>query len=229
MVEDLKEAPPTPEPPAKKGGLMKMLIMGGAFLALTGIVSVGTVFILGTDEVQTPADSTAADSGADSSSNKHAEEPVAEKKTNAMDDLMQNLAILDYQPGPSEITTKDGSMLIQDSLDAMTWILQEKENLAIWKKQLETRQLELNKLDKQVSQKLLSIEKVETGRIAQLAKLYDGMQPTAVAQLMANLDDKTVVSVIPKMNTKQASAVLALMPPARAAKLSKQMMTIAEN
>lgn len=57
--------------------------------------------------------------------------------------------------------------------------------------------MELNKLDKQVSLKLLKIEQVQTARVAQLAKLYDGMQPTAVAQLMA--------------------------------KLSKQMMTIAEN
>ena len=62
-----------------------------------------------------------------------------------------------------------------------------------------------------------------------LAKLYDGMQAPAVAQLMANLDDNTIVQLLPKMNAKQASAVLALMPPQRAAKLSKQMMTIAEN
>ncbi len=227
MVEDLKEAPPTPEPPAKKGGLMKMLIMGGAFLVLTGIVSVGTVFILGTEEVPTTADSTAHDSAA-SGSEGHSE-PIMEKKTSAMDEVMQNLAILDYQPGPSEVTTKDGTMLVQDSVDAMTWIIQERERLNDWKKKQEVRQAELEKLDRAVSQKLLKIEQVESARVAQLAKLYDGMQPTAVAQLMANLDDKTVVDVIPKMSPKVASQVLAIMPPARAAKLSKQMMSIAEN
>ncbi len=230
MVEEQKEAAPAPETPAKKGGMVKMLIMGGGFLVLTGIVSVGTVFIIGTDEAVIPADSTHSDSSA---ANEHSDstgdEPKGEAKTSAMDEMMENLAILDYVPGADEVTTKDGSMLVKDSVDAMTWIIQEKENLEAWKKQLEIRQLELNKLDKIVSQKILGIEKVETGRIAQLAKLYDGMQPTAVAQLMANLDDKTVVDVIPKMNAKQASAVLALLPPARAAKLSKQMMTIAEN
>ena len=227
MVEEQKEVTPAPAPPAKKGGMVKMLIMGGVFLVLTGVISVGTVFIIGTDEVPVIADSTAVDSTAAKTGEVHAEEPISEKKT--MDDVMQNLAILDYQPGADEVTTKDGSMLVQDSLDAMTWIIMEREKLGDWKKQIEVTQIELNKLDKQVSLKLLKIEQVETARVAQLAKLYDGMQAPAVAQLMANLDDKTIVDVLPKMNIKQASAVMGLMPPPRAAKLSKQMMTIAEN
>jgi flagellar motility protein MotE (MotC chaperone) len=146
-----------------------------------------------------------------------------------MDEMMKNLEILDYKPGPNELTTKDGSMIVQDSIDAATWMAQEKEHLAKWKSQIEARQMELDKLDREVSQKLLKIEEVESARVGQLAKLYDGMQAPAVAQLLANLDDKTVVEILPRMNAKNASAVLALMPPPRAAKLSKQMMTIAEN
>jgi len=129
LVEDLKEAPPAPEPPAKKGGLVKMLIMGGGFLVLTGIISVGTVFILGTDELPSPADSTSVDSAAITGSEGHAEKPISEKKSNTMDEVKQNLAILDYQPRADEVTTKDGSMLVQDSVDAMTWIIQEREKL----------------------------------------------------------------------------------------------------
>jgi flagellar motility protein MotE (MotC chaperone) len=54
------------------------------------------------------------------------------------------------------------------------------------------------------------------------------MEPRAVAKLMANLDDETIVSILPRMKSKNASAVLALLPPQRGARLSKQMITIAE-
>jgi len=232
LVEDLKETPPPQAPPAKKGGMMKWLILGVAFLALTGLVAFGTVFFLGTDEAKKPEDLTPKDSTnkttTTASTEVKGDSVQTEKKPNPMDEVMQNLAILDYKPGPTELTTKDGSMTIQDSVDAVVWISQEKEKLAQWKKQLEVRQQELDKLDHAVSQKLLKIEQVESARVAQLAKLYDAMQPPSIAQLMANLDDKTVVEILPKMNSKQASAVLALLPPIRAAKLSKQMMTIAD-
>jgi flagellar motility protein MotE (MotC chaperone) len=73
------------------------------------------------------------------------------------------------------------------------------------------------------------IEKAESTRITQLAKLYDGMDARAVAQLMANLDDLTIVSILPRMKQQNAARVLQMIPAKRAARLSKKMMTIAEN
>jgi flagellar motility protein MotE (MotC chaperone) len=55
------------------------------------------------------------------------------------------------------------------------------------------------------------------------------MDARTVANMMANLDDTTIVSLLPRMKQKNASQVLGLMPPQRAAKLSKQMIEVAEN
>ena len=74
----------------------------------------------------------------------------------------------------------------------------------------------------------LENEKEASDLIIKLAKLYDGMESRAVAKLMGNLDDETVVSILPRMKTKNASEVLQLLPAKRAAKLSKRMITIAE-
>jgi hypothetical protein len=46
----MKEAPQSETAPAKKTGMMKWLLMGVAFIVLTAIVSVGTVFIIGVEE-----------------------------------------------------------------------------------------------------------------------------------------------------------------------------------
>ena len=97
-----------------------------------------------------------------------------------------------------------------------------------WEKKLDARQRELDITDKKVSQKLLKLEQAESTKISNLAKLYDGMDPRAVAKLIANLDDATVVSILPRMKLKNASTVLALMPAKRGARLSKKMITIAE-
>ena len=61
-------------------------------------------------------------------------------------------------------------------------------------------------LDKRVTQKLLRLEQAESAKIASLAKLYDGMDARAVARLVANLDDQTVVSIVPRMKQKKRLA-----------------------
>ena len=141
---------------------------------------------------------------------------------------MSNLDFLDYEPEPDELPSQDQGMSVEDSLEQMNWLEQQKVALAQKEAELNERQKKLEQLEQTVSRKLLVLEQAETARVNSLAKLYDSMEPQAVAQLMANLDDNTVVSILPRMKVKNASRVLALMPPQRAAKLSKRMLTIAE-
>ena len=47
--------------------------------------------------------------------------------------------------------------------------------------------------------------------------------------LQVSLEDETVVSLLPRMKAKNASQLQQLLPPVRAARLSKKMITIAEN
>jgi flagellar motility protein MotE (MotC chaperone) len=221
----------------KKSGIVKYLLMGIAGIALVAGAAVATLFFLGNEP---PASTESADAEAVET------EPANEEEADsfamfdeALDSLMaedldrsvmemvgENLAALDYDPEAEGAGAEKSS---DDSLASASWLEKEKAALAQKEQELNTRQKELQQLEKKLSQALLEIEQAESARITKLAKLYDGMEPSAVAELMANLDDETVVAILPKMKAKKASAVLQLLPAKRAAELSKRMITIADN
>lgn len=158
------------------------------------------------------------------------QEPFLEEiDQSAIEKIMDNLAFLDYEPDIGEVEEDSPGLSVEDSVEAVSWLEKEKTALAEKEKELNARQKKLEKLDKEVNQKLLKLEQAESARVSKLAKLYDGMDPRSVTKLMANLDDATVVAILPRMKIKNASAVLSLMPSQRAARLSKRMITIAEN
>lgn len=151
-----------------------------------------------------------------------------------MDEIQKSLEMLDYDPSKDASVALEGmegdeaERSREDSIEQVNWLKKEKAALAEKEADLARREKELSSLDRKVSQKLLKLEQAESARVANLARLYDGMDPRSVAKLMAQLDDDTVVSILPRMKLKNASQVLALMPSVRAARLSKQMITITE-
>lgn len=250
-------APEAASAPKAKSGLIKYAIFGVAGIVLVVAIAFGTLMLVGTGSAPAPeatADSTAVDTHAapageptvvehkDEHPNtvaKQAEAAMAEHDSalagfdtdqTVLDDIMKSLAVLDYKPSEEEYQSGESSaMSPEDSAATANWLAEEEERLTAREDSLNAREKRLNALDAKLSQQILKIEQAESSRIIKLAKLYDGMEPRSVAQLCANLDDATVVSLLPRMNVKNASQVLALMPPARAARLSKQMITIAEN
>ncbi len=58
---------------------------------------------------------------------------------------------------------------------------------------------------------------------------YDGMKAQDIAKLFANLSDDVIISLIPRMKPANASKILALLPPKRAARLSTKMITVLED
>ncbi|MBD3257861.1 hypothetical protein GF377_05460 [candidate division GN15 bacterium] len=184
-----------------------------------------------TDDHSEPADAGNDDYDVDFSEDDSLMALLEGEDEKVIDEIMANLEILDYEPSEDEMYGEDvgSGMSEEDSIEAAKWIESEEKRLGEWESKLEEREKELAVLDKKVSQKILRIEQAESARIAQLARLYDGMDARAVAKLAANLDDATVVSILPRMKPKNASLVLQLMPAKRAARLSKQMITIAEN
>lgn len=216
--------------------IMKYLVFGLAGLVL--VVGVAFVTLLFTGGAQTTSDGEkASESHADLSGEATEAQPTDEQildsllageaDSNVLKMIEENLAALDYEPEASELGTGTAGMSEKDSLDAVDWLTKEKKRLAEWEEELTDRQKELAGLEQEVTKKILRIEQAESARIASLARLYDGMDSRAVARLMANLDDETVVSILPRMKAKNASQVLQLLPSQRAAKLSKQMITIA--
>ncbi|UCC43426.1 MAG: hypothetical protein JSU65_09795 [Candidatus Zixiibacteriota bacterium] len=242
--QDLTKAQATSKSSAKIP-FLRYIVFGAAGLFLTVVVVVGTLLLVGTggssqSEATGPekpavtgeAGSTAQQPAQTKSPQSEEDSILATLETDqsVLENIMKNLEFLDYQPVDSELATGEtGGMSPEDSIKEVNWIESEKTRLAEWEKDLKSREKELRNLDKKVSQKVLKLEQAESTRTANLAKLYDGMEARSVAKLMANLDDDTVVSILPRMKQKQASQVLALMSAKRAARLSKQMITIAEN
>lgn len=229
--------------PSKLGGLIKYAIYGVAGLVVVFGIAFGTLMFLGDETAEAPADEwveeseatheEVADEEADAEAERMSFEDsimaAMEQDESVLDAIMASLEVLDYVPSEDEIATDEIGMSVEDSTEAVHWLEAEKAKLAERESALDAREKELNVLDSKVSQKITRIEQAESSRVSKLAKLYDGMEARAVTKLIANLDDNTVVSLLPRMKLKNASAVLSLMPPIRAARLSKQMITIAEN
>lgn len=238
MVEEKKkeetaEAEETASKKSGKGGLMTYLMVGGIFFVVTLAVVAGTLYFLKGSHSATEADGSEAETAKTTSSSATEDHSLPDSllagdDQSVIDQIMSNLEMLDYQPTDADLADELGGMSHEDSVDAMNWLDKEKALLTDREQKLSAREKELQILERSVSQKMTIIEQAESGRVSNLAKLYDGMDPRSVAKLMSNLDNLTVVSILPRMKIKSASAVLALLPPKRAAKLSKQMITIAE-
>lgn len=235
---------------AGKSGLIKYLLMGVGAVVVVAVVAIAAMQFLSSEPAAEAEDSheqiarEIANKTQDKAQTKEAgeahtatpgeTEPAGEEMEladfddSAIDKILENLEFLDYEPSADELAEDEGGMTKKDSIEQVNWLDKEKAALAEREKEINKRQRDLDRLEKEVNKKLLNLEQVESARTAQLAKLYDGMDPRAVANLLANLDDQTVVSILPRMKLKNASAVLQLMPAQRAAKLSKQMITIAE-
>ncbi|UCG61234.1 MAG: hypothetical protein JSV52_13065 [Candidatus Zixiibacteriota bacterium] len=249
QTDQQAKQPTPPAKPARSGNILKYALFGVGAMALVVIVAVAAMYFMKNEpsvevenshaQIAQKISKTAAerhDAGrsdaptADQSSTGLSEggSELEDLDESAIDKIMENLAFLDYEPTEDEIAEQEGRMTKEDSLEQVNWLEQEKAGLAQREKELNARQTDLERLEKEVNKKILTLEQAESARTAQLAKLYDGMDPRAVATLLANLDDQTVVAILPRMKLKNASAVLQLMPAQRAARLSKQMITIAE-
>ncbi|PWB70291.1 hypothetical protein C3F09_09285 [candidate division GN15 bacterium] len=228
--------------PKKSGGLLKYILFGVAGLGLLGAAVFVTMMFLGDKKTET-AESKATETQTENkvthtNNEKPAEEALLDSGavTDSLDSLgevvdpieqlVKNIDVMNAE-ADSANAFQANEVAKDDSIKAVTWIDKQKAELTQRETALNARQKELEELDRKVSQKVMRLEQSLADRVANLAKLYDGMEPSAVAKLAENLDDSIVVAIIPRMKQKNASSLLSLMPPQRAAKLSKQIITLA--
>ena len=140
--------------------------------------------------------------------------------------IMKELDFLFYTPEMDEDVL---GMAPADSVDTLNWIEKEMAALLDEKKAVETQKKELEELKYKIDQGLIRIEQAESARVIKLARLYDGMKANEVAKLFANLSDDMIISLLPRMKPANASKILGLMPPKRAAKLSTKMISVLED
>jgi flagellar motility protein MotE (MotC chaperone) len=99
---------------------------------------------------------------------------------------------------------------------------------------IETQKSYVENLKKQVSEQLAKMdaarneiadfmnardEKEET-KLKKLARFYEAMDAEQAAPLFAKIEDELAIKIFDRMDTKKAGAVLALVPPQRAAKIT---------
>ncbi|GBC95406.1 hypothetical protein HRbin16_01195 [bacterium HR16] len=61
-------------------------------------------------------------------------------------------------------------------------------------------------------------------QIGWVAKVYENMEPEEAVHIFAKMDDREVVPLLRRMKQRQVAQILALMPPDRAARLSRTLM-----
>lgn len=225
---------------AGKSGLIKYILFGvGGIVVIVGVAFAALLF-MGGEPAETPVEPEETVAQVETPDTTHSDMPDLDDPAvldsllaegtddDVLAQIMENLAVLDFNPDEGVLPDDEMGMSVEDSLEAENWLAQEKKRLAAWEDSVAAREKQLNRLSQQVNKKILRIEQAESAKVASLARLYDGMDSRAVARLMSNLDNATVVSILPRMKAKNASAVLQLLPAQRAATLSKQMITIAE-
>jgi len=115
-----------------------------------------------------------------------------------------------------------------DTAAARDWLEAEKAALKARQNELDMKERGLSQREADVNNKLTQIDQTAASRYTELAKLYDGMKPDQVARMAGQLDDKTVIAILPRMKPANASKILAALPPARAARISRGMITLSE-
>lgn len=167
-------------------------------------------------------------------------EELADSDDPELPDLFSELDNLDFlndtdfTTGAESIASelKQGSasapvkMSKDDSLAALSWLDKEKALLREKEKELNAKEKKLAAVEHEVDQKLKKVDQVEANRLSGLAKLYDGMKHDQVARMLVKLKDETIVQILPRMKTANASKILGLLPADRGARISRKMITL---
>lgn len=106
------------------------------------------------------------------------------------------------------------------------WLNNEKRQLAQRRMELDQKAKELEKLKTEIERLLARVQESKTERIVMMAKLYDSMDPEAVARQISSMDDRTVIMLLPQMNTRTAAKVMASVDPKRAAQITTKMLAL---
>jgi flagellar motility protein MotE (MotC chaperone) len=83
---------------------------------------------------------------------------------------------------------------------------------------------ELQKLKTEVTTLLREKSKADSLQLGNLAKMYDGVEPAQLAQVMSNMDDSLVIAILPRLKAQKAGKILERMPADRAARISSKLL-----
>lgn len=100
---------------------------------------------------------------------------------------------------------------------------QKNQEMDVMAKELENRLSQLNELKSQLEGPVKQAKAVEKEGFEQLVAVYSSMEDSKAAALLGNMDEATVVRILRAMKGKKVGAVLSLMEPQKAARLSSEL------
>jgi flagellar motility protein MotE (MotC chaperone) len=224
-----EEAPPAEEPveapeaggegteskPAAKSGPSPIILTVSALVAFVVFLGIFS-FTMGVFDKKPAVDPATAEHAADSTKPQPATAEHAEQDAPAFADDEEGKIEFNFaQEAP-------------DTLAEISWIELEKKKILSDKMAIAIERKQLESLRREVENLLAKKDLIKGERVAYLAKLFDGMKQDEVGKLMEQLDDNTIVAVLPKMKTASASRVLAMLPATRAARITTILLGLNE-
>lgn len=111
-----------------------------------------------------------------------------------------------------------------DTVAELAQLDKRKRELDAKEQDIAKQKQELEQLRAQIETLMDKKEAVAEEKLAYVAKLLDGMKPDEMSGLISNLDNPTIMAVLPRMKPQTASRVLATLPPERAAKITMELI-----
>jgi flagellar motility protein MotE (MotC chaperone) len=217
MNEEKPDEKAAPPPQAKASFKPVLFTALGVFVVALGVFS----WLLGVftqKPAQTAAEQTEA--AASQTADGHAQEasnPMAKQDAPVEDTLSGS------RP---EISEEDYTSGLVDSMEAASWLAKEKLDIQQQHVELDAKKRELTLLKHDIEKLLERVQEAKSERIVMMAKLYDTMEPEAVAKQISSMEDRTVVMLLPQMNTRTAAKVMALLEPKRAAQITTKLLAL---
>lgn len=115
-----------------------------------------------------------------------------------------------------------------DTALAISILDRRQRDLTAQEKEIERKKRELEALRSEIETLLDKRQTIADEKATYIARLLDGMKPDEMSGLMANLDNATILAVMPRMKPATASRVLAQLPPERAAKITTELLATPE-
>lgn len=155
-----------------------------------------------------------------------AEEPTPDRESGEGAVDTRTLAETATEPTgyPHEVNRENGGDVV-DSTEPK-WLEQERLNIKQQREAIESEKRELASLRRDIEKLLATVQEAKSERITMMAKLYDSMDPEAVAQQIGSIEDRTVVMLLPQMKTRTAAKVMAHLDPKRAAQITTRLLAL---
>jgi flagellar motility protein MotE (MotC chaperone) len=124
-----------------------------------------------------------------------------------------------------EFYTREEVAALQSALQKRSDLLEQdigtqKEYVESLKAQVEEHLAKIQAARGEIAEFMNSRDEKEEGKLKKLARFYEAMDPEQASPLLQKVQDELAIQIFDRMDAKKAGGVLALYPPARAAKIT---------